>query len=102
MKSFPLLVLCIAIFTGEVFSQCSDAGVCIIGKYHKRELKQNESSISFGYIFGTSGKDPDINGTLNNLSFGTVLLEADINITKNFWLDGGIPYLFYFRAAGRK
>ncbi len=100
MKSFPLLVLCITIFTGEVFSQCSDAGVCIIGKYHRRELKQNESSISFGYIFGTSGKDPDINGTLNNLSFGTVFLEADINIAKNFWLDGGIPYSFISGPLG--
>ena len=84
----------------SAFSQCSDAGICTIGKHHSKELRPNTSSITLSYVYGTSGKDPDINGSLNNLSFGSVKLDADIDITKDIGLGLGIPYTFISGPLG--
>jgi len=82
------------LFLNKSYSQCSDAGVCTIGKSHSRQVTSNTSSITLGYVFGSSGKDNDINGVLNDLSFNSIKLDADLDILQNTRLLMSIPYTF--------
>lgn len=95
-----VVVFCSAAFFGRIFAQCSDAGICIIGKHNVKEIPGNTSSISLGYVYGSSGETPDIDGNLNDLSFGSFLLEADIDVTKNMRLGASIPYTFISGPLG--
>jgi hypothetical protein len=87
-----LLILVLLIRSS--YSQCSDAGVCTLGKRHTIGAKQNTSSVAFGYVFGSSGRDNDINGTLNDLTFNSLKLDADLDILQNTRLFLSIPYTF--------
>ncbi len=100
MKRIAYLMLCIIVICGNLYSQCSDAGVCTIGKHHDLKKSENLSSISLGYVYGSSGKDADINGNLNNLVYGSVILDADIDITKNMRIGVSIPYTFISGPEG--
>src|SRR3990172_6676497 len=75
-----------------IFSQCSDAGICILGKTQKSETKENLNSVSLGYRFGSSGKDPDINGSINDLIFNSVVFDADLYVSPKSRLNMSIPY----------
>ncbi len=94
------LVLLISVITYNVFSQCSDAGVCVIGKHQLNEFAIKKNSISFGYIYGSSGKNADVNGALNNISYGSVTFEASIDIIKDLRLNASIPYTFVSGPLG--
>jgi hypothetical protein len=72
----------------------------VIGKNHNKELKTGANTISLSYIFGTSGKEADVNGALNNLTFGTVRLDADLEITKSLRVNTSIPYTFITGPLG--
>jgi len=74
------------------YSQCSDAGICFLGKRNKVGIKQDLSIFSLGYQYGYSGKDPDINGALNDLVFNSIALSVDLSLTKNSRLSFSIPY----------
>jgi len=95
-----LLIFIIIIYNVKLFSQCSDAGICTLGKHYEKEQRPHTSSVSLSYIYGTSGKDADVNGTLNNLSYGTFRLDADIDILKNTRLAVGMPYTFVSGPLG--
>jgi hypothetical protein len=90
-----LAIAVILLFSSiKLYSQCSDAGICTLGKHYNKELNPHTSLVSLGYIYGSSGKDADINGGLNNLTFGSVKLEADLDIFKDTRFAIGIPYTF--------
>ncbi|MCI0448167.1 MAG: hypothetical protein L0Y79_00075 [Chlorobi bacterium] len=92
--AFALVVIVSLSLPYKIISQCSDAGVCTLGKPHTKHSKQNTSSITFGYVFGSSGKDNDINSALNDLTFSSLKLEADLDILKNTRLLMSVPYTF--------
>src|SRR5690349_6151720 len=100
MMKYLTTVFTMLFISVSVYSQCSDAGICTLGKHYLKEHKPNTGSVSIGYIYGTSGTDPDVNGSLNNLSYGTVKLEADINVLKNTRLNIGFPYTFVTGPLG--
>jgi hypothetical protein len=100
MIKYLILILAVHYSAPGIYSQCSDAGVCTLGKYYLKEHRPYTSSVSLGYIYGTSGKDADVNGTLNNLSYGSFKLEADIDILKNTRLAVGMPYTFVSGPLG--
>jgi hypothetical protein len=67
------------------FSQCSDAGVCIIGDRHKKtnaEIQNN--SLSFQYSLGFSG-------TPEEIAFHTFKFGGDFSITDNFSVNVVLP-----------
>jgi hypothetical protein len=99
LKRFLVLVAFI-VFKLNLYSQCTDAGVCIVGKHYKNEFAPNTSSVSLGYNYGYSGKDPDINGVLNDISYGSITLEASLDILKDSRLDFSIPYTFMTGPLG--
>lgn len=94
------LVLLFTVISYNIFSQCSDAGVCVIGKHQANEFLMKKNSISLGYFYGSSGKDADINGNVNDLNYGTLKLEADIEIAKCLRVNGSIPYMFVSGPLG--
>lgn len=101
MKKLQILSVLVIFLSGlNIYSQCSDAGVCTLGKHYNKEEKSGTSSVTLSYVYGTSGKDPDVNGALNNLSFGSVKLDADIDILKNTRLALSIPYTFISGPLG--
>ena len=89
---FPVLLL--FLFGSAVYSQCSDAGVCSIGRHQVNESVVKSSHIYLGFNFGTSGKDPDINGNTNDISIASFKLEADLDLKKGFRVNASIPYSF--------
>jgi len=95
------LILFLAVLTNtDSFSQCSDAGVCTIGRHQVNESVLKSNHIYFGFNYGTSGKDPDFNGNTNDISYGSVKLEADLDLKKGFRVNGSIPYSFISGPLG--
>lgn len=100
MGKISLAGFFILVLSYNVYSQCSDAGVCVIGKNHNKEMKTGANTVSLSYVFGTSGKEADVNGALNNLTFGTLRLDADMEITKSLRVNTSIPYTFVSGPLG--
>ncbi|MDD5360857.1 MAG: hypothetical protein PHN88_01900 [Ignavibacteria bacterium] len=71
-----------------LYSQCSDAGVCIIGdKHHKSEVPR--SSLSFAYSVGQSGNT--VAGTDDNITFHTFKFGGNLAFSKAFSVSAVIP-----------
>ncbi len=100
MKSIHILFLCILFQNVEIYPQCSDAGVCTIGKHHELRRTENASILSLGFVYGSSGKDADINGNLNNLGTGSFIVDADIDVSRNMRLGINVPYTFISGPLG--
>lgn len=100
MKKIAVVCLAALLFSVNIYSQCSDAGVCVIGRHQVNEFVKTKSSIYLGYVYGSSGKDADINGSLNDLGYGSFKLEADLDLGKGFRVNGSIPYTFISGPLG--
>ena len=100
IKTTAFVLLLNVLILTESFSQCSDAGVCTIGRHQVNESVIKSSHIYFGFYYGTSGKDPDINGNTNDISYGSVKLEADLDLKNGFRVNGSIPYSFISGPLG--
>jgi len=100
IKTTAFVLLLNVLILTESFSQCSDAGVCTIGRHQVNESVIKSSHIYFGFNYGASGKDPDINGNTNDISYGSVKLEADLDLKKGFRVNGSIPYSFISGPLG--
>jgi len=93
MKNFILFGFVIILSAAQhSYSQCSDAGICILGRKNKTELKEELNSVSLGYKFGSSGKDADINGAENDLIFNSVIFDADLSVSPVSHLSASIPF----------
>jgi hypothetical protein len=89
-----LFITAVLVTPNAVFAQCSDAGVCIVGKNLITDIVLKKSSVSLGYVYGQSGKDPDINGDLNNLTFNSAMFDADLEVFRNTRIGMSIPFTF--------
>ena len=94
------LIILFAAITCNIYSQCSDAGVCVIGKHVSSEFLIMKNNISFGYTYGYSGKEADQNGDINDISYGTLRIEGDIEIYKGLRVNATIPYTFITGPLG--
>jgi hypothetical protein len=100
IKSAGLVTVIVLAMIQSAYSQCSDAGVCTIGRHQVNESVLKSNHIYFGFNYGTSGKDPDFNGNTNDISYGSVKLEADLDLKKGFRVNGSIPYSFISGPLG--
>ncbi len=100
IKTTALAVIIISLSVQYVFTQCSDAGVCVIGRHPINEFVIKKNIISIGYIYGTSGKDADVNGNLNDLAYGTFKLDADLELAKDLRVNASVPYTFVSGPLG--
>ena len=87
MKFFFLFALLLA-FAGNIRSQCSDAGVCIIGDKH-RKTEVSGSSVSFIYSIGQSGNSGS--GTDDNITFHTFRFGSNFALSKSFSVALTVP-----------
>ena len=100
IKTTAFILFLAVLINNDIFSQCSDAGVCTIGRHQVNESVLKSNHIYFGFNYGTSGKDPDLNGNTNDISYGSVKLEADLDLKKGFRVNGSIPYSFISGPLG--
>ena len=98
---FCSLITIFVLITGQVISQCSDAGVCVISRKQNDSLGSGLSSITLGFSYGTSGSKTDINGALNDLIFSSANIGADLYISKRSRLSIGIPYIIIDGPLGK-
>ena len=94
---FILLLFLISFFTGDLFSQCSDAGICILGKKHESSMEMHNSFLSLAYYLGSSGTsafDGD-NITYNSFKFG-----GEFQVFRAARIGFGIPYSFNTGVLG--
>jgi hypothetical protein len=89
------LLITIFFFLNDVlYSQCSDAGVCIIGKNINSIKIKKQNYVSFNANYGSSGKQSDINGLLNDISVISITLDANFALFNDFNINASIPYKF--------
>jgi len=101
MKKFIIPALLIIVFSSfKSYSQCSDAGVCVIGKHSLNESAVKKNHLYFNVNYGTSGVEPDLNGNLNDLSIVSVKLEGDFDLGKDFRVNASVPYTFISGPLG--
>ncbi len=91
LNKFAFVLLLTAV-TFNIFAQCSDAGVCVIGRHPINEFVIKKNIISLGYIYGSSGKDADANGNSNDIAYGTLKIEGDFEIAKDLRVNASFPY----------
>jgi hypothetical protein len=86
MKILKTVLLVIFILSIQnIYSQCSDAGVCIIGEKHKKTKEDlTSSSLSFQYVLGFSGTPEDI--VYHTFRFG-----GDYAVTDKFSIGMALP-----------
>lgn len=90
----------VLLITQALYSQCSDAGICTIGRHQPGESGQRNNHIYLGFSLGSSGKDADINSNLNDLSYSQFRLEGDFDLKNNFRVNLSIPFLFISGPLG--
>jgi hypothetical protein len=89
MRIYRLLLaaLCVASFRTETFAQCSDAGICTIGKGH--EARRHSAGISYAY--GRSGKADDLTFHSAQLELGLAVLESSRLVAALPWTSQSGP-----------
>jgi hypothetical protein len=85
-----LFILC---FT-QAYSQCSDAGVCIIGKKPNELFRKYKSSVSIGYTLGT-------NGGPFKIKYASIYAEANLQVSKFTNLIINMPLNFNSGPLGK-
>ncbi|MBK7867767.1 MAG: hypothetical protein IPJ75_12785 [Ignavibacteriales bacterium] len=83
-QTFPLVFLFFVLLFSNtnVFSQCSDAGVCSVGGHTDGT---HSNSISLSYILGGSGKPESV-------TFHTVNLSGGFSLGSGYKVDLNIPF----------
>lgn len=87
IKSLPttlILFFALSIISEYVVAQCSDAGVCAVGK-HTSSAQHYIGQVGVSYVFGRSKKADDI-------TYHAVYLDANLQIFANSRLTASIPW----------
>ncbi len=96
MKKIIIAILLLIVSSVNLYSQCSDAGVCKIGSHNmddKSVKTNNNSIIGLRYGYGQSGspEKTDYNG---------VELFGNLNAGRNFYVSFSMPFLVQNKTAG--
>jgi hypothetical protein len=94
---FILSLFLIAFFANNLFSQCSDAGICILGKKHESSMETHNSFLSLSYNLGSSGTSVDDN---DNITYNSVKLGGELQVFRASRIGFGIPYSFNTGGLG--
>jgi hypothetical protein len=77
-----------------LYSQCSDAGICIIGKKSTEYFRKYNSSTSFIYTLGNGGGH-------DKIKYASIILESDLQVAKFFNITARMPFNFNKGALGK-
>jgi hypothetical protein len=95
--TFFSLYLIVISLNGELLSQCSDAGICILGKKHGEINRNLNSMISLSYVFGSSGTS-DIDK--NNITYNSVKFGGEFQVFRASRIGFSIPYSYNSGSLG--
>jgi hypothetical protein len=85
------LLIVIILNTGSAGAQCSDAGICILGKKHEEPNQKYNSQISLAYIFGRSGESVYDN---DDIIYNSFKLGGEFEVFKTSRFGFSIPYSY--------
>lgn len=88
------------LISGYSFAQCSDAGICVIGKKQIDVKRKNTSTVGFSYTYGYSGKDNTLAAGETDITFNTLKLETELEPFKSSFISASIPYTFISGPLG--
>lgn len=97
LTHFLISLIFIALLTGDLFSQCSDAGICILGKRHEAAPEVQNSFLSLSYVLGNSGTSA-LDGdeiTYNSFRFG-----GEFQVFRAARFGFNIPYSYNIGTLG--
>ncbi len=75
----------------DTYSQCSDAGICVLGKKYNGSMTSFNSQFSLSYIFGRSGKSTDAD---DDIIYNAVKLGGEFEVFKPLRFGFSLPYSF--------
>lgn len=75
----------------DTYSQCSDAGVCVLGKKHNGQTHSFNSQFSLSYVFGRSGKSTDAD---DDILYNSLRLAGEFEVFKPLRFGFSLPYSF--------
>jgi hypothetical protein len=84
-------LVCFSLTGIDTYSQCSDAGICVLGKKHNGEIHSFNSQFSLSYVFGRSGKstiDDD------DIIYNSLKLGGEFEVFKSLNFGFSMPYAF--------
>lgn len=93
LKKTLFFVSVIFLVSGEIYPQCSDAGICILGKRADDLFQKLSSYVSLSYSYGYSGK-------VENINYNSLKLEGDLRVLKNSRVGLSMPYSFQSGPLG--
>jgi hypothetical protein len=75
----------------DVYSQCSDAGICVFGKKRDEGAKSFNSQFSLSYVFGRSGKSTDAD---DDIIYNSVKIAGEFEVFNQLRFGFNMPYSF--------
>ena len=94
---FLFSVLFISLLTCDLFPQCSDAGICILGKRHEAALEIQNSFLSLSYVYGNSGTSA-FDG--DEIIYNSFRLGAELQVFRASRFGFSIPYSYNIGTLG--
>jgi hypothetical protein len=94
---FLISLLFFVLFAGDLFPQCSDAGICILGKQHEVSSEVQGSFLSLSYVYGNSGTsvyDGD------EIVYNSFKLGGEIQAFRASRFGFSIPYSYNIGTLG--
>ncbi len=86
-----LFIVIILLSAGSASAQCSDAGICILGKEHRDSSQKFNSRISLAYVFGRSGESVYDN---DDIIYNSFKLGGEFEVFKTSRFGFSIPYSY--------
>jgi hypothetical protein len=95
MKIKILIILsvfaCFNLAGTDIYSQCSDAGICVFGKKYNGNMTGFNSQFSLSYVFGRSGKSTDAD---DDIIYNSLKLGGEFEVFKPLRFGFSLPYSF--------
>jgi hypothetical protein len=97
LTHFLISLIFIALFAGDLFSQCSDAGICILGKRYEATPEVRSSFLSLSYVLGSSGTSV-FDG--DEITYNSVKFGGELQVFRATRFGFSIPYSYNIGTLG--
>lgn len=92
IKESAIAFLLLILACQDILSQCSDAGVCIVGRNSARTIEEYNSFASLSYIYGRSGTGQRGAYGDDDINYHAFKLEGEIEAFEKSRIGFSLPY----------